>query len=1026
MAPSSFGILGPVTVVRAGRLIPVPAAKQRVALAALLLHANRHVPADQLIQYLWEDGTPRDSRAALHTHIARLRQVLGDGLIHTDQDGYLIRAGDDEVDVTRFHDLVRRAGRAPGKDEEEALLQEALALWRGPALADVPSAALHRDHAARLGEERLQALERWLQLGLEAGRHERIVADLRTATGAHPLRERLWAQLMLALYRSGRQAEALQAFHTVAGLLREELGIDPGEELRRLHQSILVGEPGLMPRAEPGDRAVEPRPWQLPSAIAAFTGRAAEMRILDGLPAQDGDGADRPARVAVITGTAGVGKTALAVHWGRRNRRRFPDGQLYVNLRGFGVEGPVQPAAALEAMLQGLGVPAQRIPAGLDARSALLRSVLADRRVLMVLDDARDAAQVRPLLPGSGCLVLITSRDQLRGLSLHGDTLHVTLGVFSPGESAALLTSILGEERTRAEPEATAELGRLCAHLPLALRIAVANLTLDRFQSVAGYVAELREGNRLAALRVDGDDQAAVRGAFDLSYAALPPGERAMFRLLGLVPGADFTAEAAAALAACPVEEARRRLAALAGAHLIDRHAPSRHRFHDLLRLYAAEKAEEDDGRAARERLHAWYLHGVLAAVEHTHPHRARLPAAGRTGEVSVAFDGPSAAMGWLAGEHRNLVAAVVEAARSGPRASAWLLTDALRGYFWAVRTTSDWHACGQAAVAAAEAEGDTLGLAAALLALADAHAYREQPEANALYTRALALAGEAGWADGQSTVRGNLAGDLLRHGRLAEAARSLEEGMELDVRDGRQARLAVKHANLGVVYAQLGRLDAAYEHFSEVLEIPTGRHANARYNLGLICHLMGRFEEAYRHLTGVRADLDRTPDPSLESHHAAGFSELLCDLGRHDEALDSAVAALPGSGVDDHFGRALALVALGRVYQVTGRREEAATCLRQAVEVVGRGNPYTKAGALNTLAGVMDGAEATALAEEALRLSRERSFRVQEGRAHTALARIALAAGDRAEGVRQAALALEIHRETGCRPAEAQTLALL
>ncbi|WP_181019804.1 AfsR/SARP family transcriptional regulator [Nonomuraea typhae] len=1025
MAPSSFGILGPVMVVRAGRPIPVPAAKQRVALAALLLQANRHVPADQLIQYLWEGDTPRDSRAALHTHIARLRQVLGDGLIHTDQDGYLIRAGDDEVDVTRFHALVRRAGRAPGKDEEEALLQEALGLWRGPALADVPSAALHRDHAARLGEERLQALERWLQLGLEAGRHERIVADLRTATGAHPLRERLWAQLMLALYRSGRQAEALQAFHTIAGLLREELGIDPGEELRDLHQSILVGEPRLMPRAEPGDRAVEPR--QLPSGIAAFTGRAAELRTLDGLLTPDGDHADRPARVAVITGTAGVGKTALAVHWGRRTRGRFPDGQLYVNLRGFGVEGPVEPAAALEALLQGLGVPAQRVPAALDARSALLRSVLADRRVLMVLDNARDVAQVRPLLPGSGCLVLITSRDQLRGLSLHGDTLHVTLGVFSPEESAALLTSILGEERTRAEPEATAELGRLCAHLPLALRIAVANLTLDRFQSVAGYVAELREGNRLAALRVDGDDQAAVRGAFDLSYAALPAGERAMFRLLGLVPGADFTAEAAAALADCPAEEARRRLAALAGAHLIDRHAPSRYRFHDLLRLYAAEKAEHvEDGRAARERLHAWYLHGVLGAVEHTHPHRARLPAAGRTGEVSVTFDGPSAAVGWLADEHRNLVAAVVEAARSGPRASAWLLTDALRGYFWTVRTTSDWHACGQAAVAAAEADGDTLGLAAALLALADAHAYCEQPEANALYTRALALAGAAGWADGQSTVRGNLAGDHLRHGRLAEAAHWLEEGMELDVRGGRQARLAVKHANLGVVYAQLGRLDAAYEHFSEVLEIPTGRHANARYNLGLICHLMGRFDEAYEHLTGVRADLERTPDPSLASHYLAGFSELLCDLGRYDEALGSAVAALPGPGVDDHFGRTLALVALGRVYQVTGRREEAATCLRQAVEVVGRGNPYTKAAALNTLAGVIDGAEATARAEEALLLSRERSFRVQEGRARTALARIALAAGDRAEGVRQAKLALEIHRETGCRLGETQTLDLL
>jgi DNA-binding SARP family transcriptional activator len=502
---TQFGILGPLEVVRAAGRIPIPAAKQRIALATLLLHANQPVSSEQLIEYIWPHDTPNDARAALHIHIARLRRVLdggraGEQLIHTREHGYLIQVGAAELDVTQFHELVRRAERAARTADataEAARLHDALAVWRGPALADVPSESLQHDHAGRLEEERLRALERWLELGLLNGRHEQIVAELTAATAAHPLRERLWAQLMLALYRCGRQAEALQAYHSVANLLREDLGIDPGDELRQLRQSILVADPMLMPPATaviPVIKQAEPAgvcPRQLPSDIAAFTGRSNQLRALDRLLEPAGDG---PVKIAAITGTAGVGKTTLAVHWGHHVHQQFPDGQLYVNLRGFGPDNPMEPAAALEMLLQGLDIPSQRIPAGLDARSALLRSELAGRRVLMLLDNARDAAQVRPLLPGSDCVVLITSRDQLRGLSVHGDTSHVTLGVFSPEESAALLASILGTDRAQAEPEATAELGQLCAHLPLALRIAVANLTLDHYQSVSGYVAELREG----------------------------------------------------------------------------------------------------------------------------------------------------------------------------------------------------------------------------------------------------------------------------------------------------------------------------------------------------------------------------------------------------------------------------------------------------------------------------------------------------------------------------------------------------
>ncbi|MBE1589322.1 BTAD domain-containing putative transcriptional regulator [Nonomuraea angiospora] len=725
-------------VTRRGRRILVPAAKQRILLATLLLHPNQPVSTELMINHIWHSDTPGNVRATLHTHVARLRRVLGDHtddtqLIRTCQDGYLIQAGDDEVDVSRFHGLVRSAQRATEARAEAALLRDALDLWRGPALADVPSESLHREYAGRLTEDRVQSLERSFDLDLQAGLHRQIVADLRSAIAVYPLRERLWEQLMLALYRGGRQGEALQAYLTVADLLAEELGIDPGDELRRLHRSILAADPGLMPQVSvPSAGAgldgqhdsVAVRPRQLPCDIAAFTGRADELRTLDGLVRPDESEATRLVRIAVITGTAGVGKTALAVHWGHRMVRSFPDGQLYVNLRGFGPGSPLEPATALEVLLKGLDVAAERIPAELDARSALLRSLLANRRMLIVLDNARDVSQVRALLPSSDCVVLITSRDQLRGMSMHGDTSHVTLSVFSPQESTALLTSILGPDQAQAEREAIAELGRLCAHLPLALRIAMANVMLDRHQSVAEYVGEMRRGDRLAALRIDGDEQNAVRGTLGLSYAALTPDERLLFRLLGLVPGPDVTVECAAALRGSTIDQAGRQLTRLATAHLIDQHAPGRYRFHDLLRLFAADRAHAEESpesvEETRQRLYDWYLRSTRAAARRLYPGCVLLPPAADSGVAPVSFDDPASAADWLAAEHRNLVAAIHQAALSGPRRSAWLLTDALRGHFRTGGRTTDWLSCAHVAVTAAEEEQDVEGMAAALLTLAD------------------------------------------------------------------------------------------------------------------------------------------------------------------------------------------------------------------------------------------------------------------------------------------------------------------
>ncbi|MFD0661922.1 tetratricopeptide repeat protein [Thermocatellispora tengchongensis] len=632
-------------------------------------------------------------------------------------------------------------------------------------------------------------------------------------------------------------------------------------------------------------------------------------------------------------------------------------------------------------------------------------------------------------------MVLVTSRDQLRGLSMHGDTSHLTLGVFSPQETAELLASTLGSHRTRAEPGAAAELGRLCAHLPLALRIAIANLTLGRFDSLAAYVAELREGNRLAELRIEGDEQSAVQGTLDLSYAALRPHDRAMFRLLGLVPGADFTAEAAAALSGSAVEHAGRQLARLATAHLIHEYAPGRYRFHDLLRLYAAERAEAEESpesrQTARRRLYDWYLRSIRAAVERSHPHWARLPLpTDRTGVTAAGFDDLTSATAWLAAEHRNLVAAVQQAALSGPRQATWLLTDAMRSYFWASGRTGDWLSCARTAVTVAREEGDVPGTAAATLALADAYAFQGQCDELSLYAEALSAADKSGWKEGQSSIRNNLAGYHMRHGQLAEAVRCLRDGIKLDEQDGRSAWLGVKHVNLGMAYAQLGHLHAAFHHLTQALPLHADRDGIIATNLGEVCHLLGRFDDALRHLDRALRLLEEAGNRTVEPHCLTALTDVHCALGRYERALDFGRRALACSQeMENRLAEAMARNALGRVHDRTGHHAEAMDHHLRAVELAADDHFYVKAVALTGLANAAAGlgrAEAESFADQALRLARERSFRVVEGLALSAHADIALAAGDRATAVRQARLALEIHCETGHRLGEARTLRTL
>ncbi|TKK91441.1 AfsR/SARP family transcriptional regulator [Herbidospora galbida] len=736
-----FGVLGPLEVVRDGVPIVVSAQKQRIALAALLLEANRHVSVDRLAEAMWEGrDVPGDARDSVQTHIRRLRRSLTDDagrrLIHTGEDGYVLLTDPGDVDVTAFHDLLARAERATDPVTESDLIGAALALWRGAALADVPSESLRRDHVPVLDEQRLRALERWFALQIRLGRHGRVIPDLRRATADHPLRERLWEQLMTALHRSGRQAEALQAYLAVDRLLREELGVDPGEPLRRLHREILTGT---------AEQSYQPR--QLPADVVPFTGRKAQVAVLDGLR-----GSDRP---VVVTGPGGVGKTALAVHWAHTVRDRFPDGQLYVDLRGFGPGDPLRPECALEMLLSGLGVPDDRMPAGSVERSALLRSVLAGRRVLLLLDNARDEAQVRPLLPGAGSLAVVTSRNQLRGLVARQGALRVPVDVLPPEETRRLLSGLLGRE-----PAELAELADLCGGLPLAARIAAANIG---DQPLEGYLADLREGNRLAMLSAGDDEASAVRTTFDLSYAALPEPERELFALLGLVPGAGFGDELAAALIGRPLAETRGRLDRLVSFHLIGRVARDRYSLHDLLRIYAAEHAPA----AGAARLHDWYLHGALAAALVLHPDLVRLPS---PAPVRTFTDRAQAAA-WLAAEHDNLVALLDQLARTGPGEPVWLIADALRGHFRTTRRPADWLLCLQAAFTAAGPGGDPAVHAALHLGLADLYSHQDHHEKAIIhYTAALELG--AGWPELRAAAQGGLGVSRRRLGDPRAATR--------------------------------------------------------------------------------------------------------------------------------------------------------------------------------------------------------------------------------------------------------------
>ncbi len=637
--------------------------------------------------------------------------------------GYQLILGPAESDLAMFSALTaggRDAARAGDAEAAATTLGRALALWRGPALADVADITDRlAAEAAGLNDQRLAVQADYADAALAAGLHAELAIELAVLVAEHPLWERLRGQLMLALYRAGRPSEALACYQEGWRVFKAELGIEPGAELRDLQDRILHADPSLAapPLAGPA-RALPIVPRQLPAGVRHFVGREPELTQLDALLSQEVPGGT--VVITAISGTGGIGKTALALRWGHQVVAQFPDGQLYVNLRGYDPGGvPLMPAEAIRGFLDVLGVPLTDIPESVDAQAALYRTVLADRRMLILLDNARDPDQVRSLLPASsGCLVIVTSRSELTGLSITDGAVTIPLGLVSQAEAEALLAARLGRERLAAEPGATAQLILLCARLPLALAITAARAAANPAVPLASFAAQMSsEHDRLDAFDI-GDATTSVRAVFSWSVSQLSDGAARLFRLLGLHPGPDFTAAAACSLAGLPAAETQRLLTELARANLISEHVPGRYAFHDLLRAYASEQAASIEAASERHqavrRMLDHYLYtarpagALILAEDLPLPDLAPLADPAVTPELIKSTQG---AVSWFRAEHQVLIAATTLAEASGADDYAWQIPCTMTEYFRAVGRTRDWASLDHVALRAATRLGDDRAL---------------------------------------------------------------------------------------------------------------------------------------------------------------------------------------------------------------------------------------------------------------------------------------------------------------------------
>ena len=915
-------LLGPLDVVVGGTVRPVTGLRRKAILAVLSLRAGEIVSTGKLADIVWGDCPPSTQVNTLQSHVSHLRGALGSkAAILARPPGYLLAADDEGTDVRLAERLLRQATQAPratGAPETPdparriRELREALALWRGRPLADLAGIPWLEDQAHRLDLLREQIRHALAEARLAAGEHAQLLPDLDQMAADHPLDERVHGQLMLALYRSGRQADALAAYRRLRTTLNEQLGIDPGQALRDLETAILRQDASLsLPPMGPSVpvagrlRDAEPVPLslpypapavpaQLPPAPSAFAGRDAELASLDAMvPGADTGRAGTGVVIAAITGTAGVGKTALALHWAHRARERFPDGQLYADLRGFDQAGlAVDPGHALSGFLAALGVPPERVPDDRDAKAGLYRSLLDGRRVLVVLDNARDAEQVRPLLPGSAAnMALVTSRNQLTGLIAAEGARPLGLDLLTVAEAYELLARRLGTHRVAAERQTAEEIIASCARLPLALTIAAARAAERPGFPLAVIAAELRDPAVLDAL--DGGGLAAgVRAAFACSYRALSTDAARLFRLLALHPGQDISLAAAASLLGAPADQARKLLAELSRAHLLGEDAPGRYSCHELLRAYAAEQARTRDDpdvrTAALRRVLDHFLHTGYAGTRLLEPHLAPFalppPVPGVSlGEVTTRCRADD----WFATEYPTLLAAVTAAADAGLAAVAWQLAWTLTSFQLRQGYWHDHALAQQAGLTAARRARDRAGEAHALLALGIGYARAGRAaDAEPVYAQSLRLfAGLDGYLASRALVHTGLMRLSARKGCPAGALRHALTAHDL-------------HRMAGDVLLTAGSLN----------------------DVGYCRALLGNYRQAIVHCELSLAQLGALGAPGCEATVWRSLGFIYLQLGSHQRAVDCYERSLQlARTLCDRGGEAGTLGNLGEVYHSAG-----------------------------------------------------------------------------------------------------------
>jgi DNA-binding SARP family transcriptional activator/tetratricopeptide (TPR) repeat protein len=878
--PIRIALLGEVTAQVGVRPVDLGAPRQRCVLAALAVDAGQLVPADRLVGRVWGADTPRRGRATLHSHISRLRGAFAGALtIALRSDGYALEIDQEEpaVDLLRFRALRAQAEGAGDDARTVALLTEAVALWRGAPLTGLSGDWVEAERA-RWQQELWAAEQDLVDARLRTGQGEELVARLLARAARHPLDERVAGQYMLALHRAGRSADALDHFRQLRVRLIEELGTDPRGELQELHRRILAADPGLSVAPGPGVTVATVPPRQLPAAPAPFVGRQDELDRLDAVLASGGP-TDEVALISAISGAGGIGKTWLALRWAHRNLDRFPDGQLFVDLHGFSPAGqqPARPVDVLGGFLEALGVGRDQQPADVERRAGLYRTLVADRRLLVVLDNAATTEQVTALLPGGRrCTVLVTGRTLLRGLLARHGARPVPLDVLTDAEARTLLAAALGPGRTTTAAPVLAELAELCGGLPLALALIAARAAADPRLPLGDVVAELRDlGLEVLDSEDPTDPTASLPTVLSWSLRHLTEQQRTAFALLSIAPGPDIGLSAAACLTGLAEREAQATVRALADASLLDRTPGRRYRMHDLVRAYATTVAADlpaEVREGALRRVLDFYALTVHTADRLLNPHRDPVPLDLPDAPAHPLPDA-AAALAWCDAEHACLLAAQHTAAGHHWHATVWLLAWGLHTFHYRRGHRHDHLAVWQAAADAAE--------------------HLPGPDLVIVTHQALGLT--HGHLDHHE--------DALRH---LHHALTFAEGHDAA---GHQAHT---HRLLARAWTQQGDDRKALEHARCALDLyrgldqPVGE-ADALNSVGWRAARLGDYETARDHCQAALALHRRLHDPTGEAATEDSLGYIEHHSGHHERAIA-------------HFQRAITMLRdLGNTYETPG-----------------------------------------------------------------------------------------------------------